>query len=74
MDLQAQVRSLGFPIDERPYAPHITLVRKASHARRTEPLPESIAWPVEHFVLVRSQLDVRGSKYVAVGRWPKGSS
>ena len=70
-ELQAQVRSLGFAIDERPHAPHITLVRKAAHARRTELLEEAVTWPVDHFVLVRSQLDTQGSRYVVVGRWPK---
>ena len=70
-ELQAQVRSLGFTIDERPHAPHITLVRKAGHARRTEMLEEVVAWPVDHFVLVRSQLDAQGSRYEVVGRWPE---
>jgi 2'-5' RNA ligase len=69
--LQLRVRALGFAIDERPYAPHITLVRKASRARRTAPLSETAQWSVDHFVLVSSQLDAKGSRYSPIGRWPR---
>jgi 2'-5' RNA ligase len=69
--LQLSVRALGFSIDDRPYAPHITLVRKASGARRTAPLSETAQWFVDHFVLVSSQLDTQGSRYSAIGRWPR---
>jgi len=70
-ELQAEVRALGFAIDERPYAPHITLVRKAGRARRAAALRTSLPWPVDHFVLVSSQLDAQGSRYTVIGRWPK---
>jgi RNA 2',3'-cyclic 3'-phosphodiesterase len=69
-ELQAGVRALGFEVDERPYAPHITLVRKASRSRRTTPLADTAAWPVDHFVLVSSLLDAQGSRYSVIGRWP----
>ena len=70
-ELQAQVRALGFAIDDRPYAPHVTLVRKAGRARRAVQLQASVLWPVDHFVLVSSQLDAQGSRYNVIGRWPK---
>jgi RNA 2',3'-cyclic 3'-phosphodiesterase len=68
-ELQTRVRALGFTIDERPYAAHITLVRKAARARRAAPLQPSVQWPVDDFVLVSSQLDTRGSRYSVIGRW-----
>ena len=67
--LQARVRGLGFEIDARPYAPHITLVRKAERALRTEAFPATAQWPVEDFVLVSSQLAGQGSRYNVVRRW-----
>jgi 2'-5' RNA ligase len=69
--LQLRMRGLGFAIDERPYTPHITLVRKASRARHRAPLAETAQWSVDHFVLVSSQLDAQGSRYNAIGRWPR---
>jgi RNA 2',3'-cyclic 3'-phosphodiesterase len=67
--LQTRVRGLGFQIDARPYAPHITLVRKAERALRTERLAATAPWPVEDFVLVTSRLAGQGSRYNIVRRW-----
>jgi 2'-5' RNA ligase len=69
-ELQTRVRGLGFAIDERPYAPHITLVRKASRPRRKARMEIAEQWPVEDFALVRSQLDAQGSRYSVIRRWP----
>jgi 2'-5' RNA ligase len=63
--------ALGFPVDSRPFAPHLTLVRKA----RCSPLdlePLRIRWDVRDFVLVRSELGRDGSRYHTIGRWPPG--
>jgi 2'-5' RNA ligase len=67
--LQTRVRDLGFEIDARPYAPHITLVRKAERGLRTEALAAPARWPVVDFVLVSSQLAGHGSRYKVVSRW-----
>jgi RNA 2',3'-cyclic 3'-phosphodiesterase len=66
--LESELRQLGFELDERPYAPHITVVRKA----RCRPLDAAIApveWRVEAFVLVQSELNTEGSRYSVIGRW-----
>jgi RNA 2',3'-cyclic 3'-phosphodiesterase len=68
-ELQTGVRVLGFAIDERPYAPHITLVRKARRPLRKSRMEVAEQWPVEEFVLIRSQLDAQGSRYSAIRRW-----
>jgi RNA 2',3'-cyclic 3'-phosphodiesterase len=72
LDLVAQLEGAasdaGFELDRRPYAAHVTLVRKA----RCRPLdiePLQVEWPVREFVLVRSQLDPGGSRYSVIGRW-----
>jgi 2'-5' RNA ligase len=70
--LEGRLRDAGFELDDRPYSPHITLVRKArcvSLDLRIEP----VEWPVHDFVLVQSELEASGSRYTIVGRWPKES-
>lgn len=67
--LAARIEPLGFAPDPRPFAPHVTLVRKA---RCRAPLPriEPVSWPVSEFVLVRSTLQREGALYDIAGRWP----
>ena len=70
--LEGRLGEAGFRFEARPYAPHITVLRKA----RCAPLDmrlEPIAWAVRHFVLVRSRLDAAGSRYSVIGRWPEQS-
>jgi len=67
--MEAWLRDAGFEMDDRPFNPHATLVRKAQCA----PLPDSapsIEWQVEDFVLVQSTLGPDGSRYEIIGRWP----
>lgn len=73
--LAALARSLGealtdrgFRLERRPFAAHITLLRKASAPRRLPPLPR-LEWPVTEFSLVRSTLDAKGSRYEVVERF-----
>jgi len=58
----------GFRFDRRPYAAHITLLRKARCAPMDAGMP-AIEWPVHDFVLVRSELANEGSRYTIVERW-----
>lgn len=66
--LQTGARRCHLAVDERPYTPHLTLARKV---RKPPPpiRPAVAAWPVDHFVLVRSQLTPRGSLYEVVRSW-----
>ena len=66
--LQTAAASAGFPVERRPYAAHVTLVRKV-RCRPLELAPPGIEWPVREFVLVRSQLHPDGSRYSVIGRW-----
>jgi RNA 2',3'-cyclic 3'-phosphodiesterase len=67
--LQQGSEALGISIDQRPYAPHITLVRKAA-CKRVEPQEEPVQWRVRDFALVHSNTDSGGSRYSVIGRWP----
>ena len=67
--LQARLDAAGFVVDSRPYAPHVTLVRKAG-CKQMEFLAQAIGWKVDEFVLVRSVTDDKGANYEVIGRWP----
>ena len=59
----------GLPGDDRPYAPHVTLVRDAEG----KPAPREVAplvWRVEDFVLVESVTVRGGVRYDVRRRWP----
>lgn len=73
--LQDLVRTLGerlsdrgFDFDDRPYVPHLTLVRDARCNRRP-PEPAPVSWPVQDFVLVRSEIGTEGVCYTPVRTW-----
>ena len=75
-ELQALVRRLhdalkqgGFVLEDRPFAAHISLIRKANPPMPIPPLP-SVAWPADEFVLVRSVATPSGSRYEPVERFP----
>jgi 2'-5' RNA ligase len=68
--LEAGLERAEFRFDARPYAPHITVIRKA-RCGRIDIAIAPIEWRVENFVLVRSQLDSEGSRYTVIGRWPE---
>jgi 2'-5' RNA ligase len=70
--LEAGLQQTGFRFERRPYAPHITVVRKARCGRIGIAIAP-VEWRVEDFVLVRSQLDSEGSRYTVIGRWPVAS-
>ncbi|MGH8676659.1 MAG: RNA 2',3'-cyclic phosphodiesterase [Burkholderiales bacterium] len=65
--LRAQLQKEGFAVEQRPFAAHVTLIRKARRAARLPPLP-ALEWPVREFTLVRSSLSGRGSSYEVIDR------
>ena len=67
--LRRELAGEGFSLEHRPFAAHITLVRKARSEGRLPPLP-AVDWPVGEFSLVRSTLSPRGSSYEIVERTP----
>jgi RNA 2',3'-cyclic 3'-phosphodiesterase len=74
--LEALVKALHFELyraefilERRPFAAHVTLLRKAPKPQALPPLP-AVAWPVGEFVLIRSLTSARGSTYEPVERFP----
>jgi RNA 2',3'-cyclic 3'-phosphodiesterase len=56
-----------FILERRPFAAHVTLVRKARGAA-LPPLP-AVDWPVREFLLVRSSLSSAGARYEPLERF-----
>jgi 2'-5' RNA ligase len=57
----------GFALERRPFAAHVTLIRKA-RAAKLPPVP-AVEWPVPEFVLVRSALSSKGARSEIVQRF-----
>lgn len=69
--LETRLEAAGIPFDRRPYAPHITLLRKADcSAQMTNPALAPIRWLARDFMLVCSSLRSGGALYQQLGRWP----
>jgi len=56
-----------FIVERRPFAAHVTLLRKA-RAAALPPVP-AVKWPVREFLLVGSKVSSRGSTYETVERF-----
>jgi len=63
--LAALARDLG---EEREFAAHVTLIRKARAPKRLPALP-ALEWPVREFVLVNSELQPEGPRYEVLERF-----
>ncbi|MDH4096418.1 MAG: RNA 2',3'-cyclic phosphodiesterase, partial [Betaproteobacteria bacterium] len=66
-ELSALAEVLG---EERGFAAHVTLLRKARPAA-LPPVP-ALEWPVPEFVLVGSRLSAEGPSYEVLGRYALG--
>lgn len=67
--LEFELDNEGFVLERRPFAAHVTLIRKARAATSLPPLP-ALDWPVREFVLMRSSLSSAGSTYEVLERFP----
>lgn len=54
---------LGFSLDVRPYAPHLTLARDAHRSPPAQTISPPLSWRVESFELMSSQLGREGPRY-----------
>jgi 2'-5' RNA ligase len=68
-ELAAALRRSGFAIDERPFAPHLTLARSAARTL-DRCLPQPLCWRVNSFVLAVSELAREGPSYRTLAEWP----
>jgi len=66
--LHKSLRDAAFVLEERPFAAHVTLLRKAPPPSALPPLTP-LDWPVNEFLLVRSRTSPRGSTYEPLERY-----
>ena len=67
--LESSLRAAGFDLEERPFRPHMTLVRRISRTLAPGRI-EPIAWTAREFSLVRS--DTSTGRYERVDDWNLG--
>jgi len=67
--LHSALKERGFVLEDRAFAAHITLLRKAN-APNALPLLPHVEWPVNEMLLVRSRTSPKGSTYEPVERFP----
>jgi 2'-5' RNA ligase len=65
--LELELYKQDFMLERRPFAAHVTLIRKA-RAAALAPLP-ALEWPVSDFLLVRSSLSGAGPSYDVLERF-----
>lgn len=82
-DLRQRVAAAGFPSDDRPFTPHLTLGRVRRPSRPTAAALEALQhWagadfgplPVESVSLVASTLTPAGPRYTTLRRWTLGDN
>lgn len=66
--LERALISGGYKFDERPYVPHVTLVRDARAPAAL--LPLAFDWRIREFALIESARAARGPEYRVLARWP----
>jgi 2'-5' RNA ligase len=65
--LEGGLRARGFALDERAFAPHVTLVRKIALNVPAAPMP-AIRWRAAQYVLARSETGT--GRYSILEAWP----
>lgn len=75
MRIENALAARGFPREQRPFRPHITIARARSDAPFPAPLkPHAAAefgeWPVQHIHVIESQLSPSGPRYTIRGEIP----
>lgn len=66
--LQFELFRAGYILERRPFAAHVTLLRKARAPETLADLP-AVAWAVSEFVLVQSRTSREGAAYLPVARF-----
>jgi len=74
-DLEREARDAGFPAEERPFSPHLTLARAAADAAPRRPqaaVPALGSFRAGELTLFRSVPGRGGAVYTALERYPIG--
>jgi 2'-5' RNA ligase len=71
LELQRELAAADFKLDEREFVAHVTLLRDVPRLRGLPALPD-VEWPIDEFVLARSETAAAGSVYTILERFPLG--
>lgn len=69
VNLNTELGGAGFPHENRPFRPHVTLARQGEQAP-TSSLGQTLEWHSDEFVLVASTTDDSGAHYEVIERFP----
>jgi RNA 2',3'-cyclic 3'-phosphodiesterase len=69
-DLEQRLRHHHFKFDQRPYKPHVTLMRHAKWSDSPLPAMPAVMWSMRDFVLVQSSSAGQGMHYEVLARFP----
>lgn len=69
-DLERRLTMHHFDFDQRPYKPHVTLLRHAQWGDRPLPDMGGVVWRAKDFVLAQSTLGETGASYRVLARFP----
>lgn len=67
--LARALAAAGIECDERPFHPHLTIVRHCRQPPDEQPVGP-YAWAIDELVLMQSQTGVAGARYGALAKWP----
>jgi len=67
--LRRHLVDAGFAVEQRPFKPHVTLLRKVRRELKAEQVDLSYRWIVDSFSLVRSQTFQTGPAYTSLRTW-----
>lgn len=70
--LYVNLLDAGFPLEQRPFRAHVTMIRDARAPRALPPLP-TLEWPVAEYLLMSSELSAEGSRYTVLERFALGA-
>jgi 2'-5' RNA ligase len=68
-ELERNLRRHRFRFEQRPYKPHITLLRHAKWSDVELPSMPAVRWRVRSFALVQSLSDEQGARYKVLARF-----
>lgn len=69
VNLRSLLANNGIPFDEKPFVPHVTLLRDAKCHEAPEAI-SPITFSLKQFVLAKSKPHTKASKYTAIAEFP----
>ncbi len=69
LQLRQRLLQAEFAVDDKSFAPHVTLLRKANCSAKAVQPGTPFVWSVDRFVLVRSDTPQTGPVYSKIEEW-----